>query len=94
MEYYVYLSIIFFLLILFFLYIYIVYKKILEAYKNKQIEKYSKKLVPYINTIVDEIINGRDIAFFTLKNLKVICKNKNKREIVEERLLYYFDNFC
>ena len=93
MEYYVYLSIIFFLLILFFLYIYIVYKKILEAYKNKQIEKYSKKLVPYINTIVDEIINGKDIAFSTLKNLKVICKNKAKREIVEELLLYYFDNY-
>ena len=92
MEQYVYLSIIFFSLIIFFLYIYIVFEKLIETYDGRRKQKYSKKLVPYIDFIVDEIINGKDVGFYTLKNLKVICKNKDRREIAEERLLYYFEN--
>lgn len=92
MEQYVYLSIIFFSLIIFFLYIYIIYEKIIETYKSRRMQKYSEELVPYINFIVNEIIHGEDAIFSTLENLKVICKNKDKREIVEERLLYYLEN--
>jgi len=93
MEQYVYLSIMFFSLIIFFLYIYIVYEKLLEIYKSKRIQKCSEELVPYINSVVNEIINGKDADFATLENLKMICRNKDKREIVEKRLLYYFENF-
>ncbi|BCZ46256.1 hypothetical protein psyc5s11_23230 [Clostridium gelidum] len=92
MEQYVYLSIIFFSLIIFFLYIYIVFEKLVETYEGRRKQKYSKKLVPYIDFIVNEIIDGKDVGFYTLKNLKVICENKDRREIVEERLLYYFEN--
>jgi len=93
MEQYVYLSITFFSLIIFFLYLYIIYEKIIGDYKSRRIQKYSEKLVPYINFIVNEIIHGEDVGFSTLKNLKVICKNKEKRDIIEDRLLYYFENF-
>lgn len=93
MEKYVYLSIMFFSLIIFFLYIYIVFEKLLENYKSKIIQKYSTDLVSYINLIVSEITSGKDIHLFELENLKVICKNKNKRQIIEERLLFYFENY-
>lgn len=92
MEQYVYLSIIFFSLIIFFLYVYIMYEKILEFYKLKRIQKYSKELVPHINFIVSEFVNEKNIDSSILENLKVICKNKDKREVIEESLLYYCEN--
>lgn len=92
MEQYVYLSIMFFSLIIFFLYIYILYDKLLESNKSKIIQKYFKELEPYINSIIKEFINGKDEGFSTLENLKIICRNKYKREITEKILLYYFEN--
>lgn len=92
MEQYVYLSIIFFSLIIFFLYVYIVYEKILESYKLKRIQKYSKELIPYIDFIVNEFENEKSIDSSILENIKMICKNKYKRYVIEERLLYYFEN--
>jgi HEAT repeat protein len=70
-----------------------VYEKLVETYKSKRIQKYSKELVPYIDAVVNEIINGKDVDFSTLENLKTMCKNRDKREIVEKRLLHYFENF-
>lgn len=93
MEEYVYFSIIFFSLIIFFLYIYIVYEKTGEIYKSRRIEQYSKKLIPYINYNINQIINGEDIPLSTLNNIKRICKNKDKREIIEQRLFYYLEDF-
>lgn len=93
MEQYVYLSIMFFSIIVFFLYIYILNEKLLEAYRRRRIRKYSDTLAPYINSIVDKIINGINIECSELENLKVICKDRNKREIIKERLLQYFENY-
>lgn len=93
MEEYVYFSIIFFSLIIFFLYIYILYEKTTEIYKSKRIEKHSKKLVPYINYNINQIMRGEDLSLSTLNNVKKICKNEDKREIVEESVLYYLENF-
>lgn len=93
MEQYVYLSIIFFSLITFFLYTYIVFEKTVETHKNKKGKKYYKKLVPYVDYIVNEVIDGKDLELFATKNLKKLCENKEKREIIEERLLYYFENY-
>lgn len=93
MEQYVYLSIIFFSLITFFLYTYIVFEKTVETHKSKKMKKYHKKLVPYVDYIVNEIIDGKDLELFATKNLKKLCKNKEKREIIEKRLLYYFENY-
>ncbi|EKQ58296.1 MULTISPECIES: HEAT repeat domain-containing protein [unclassified Clostridium] len=93
MEQYVYLSIIFFSLITFFLYIYIVFEKTVETYRNKRRKKYYKKLVPYVDFIVNEIIEGKDLELFATKNLKILCKNKEKREIIEERLIHYFEEY-
>lgn len=93
MEQYVYLSIIFFSLITFFLYIYIVFEKTVETHKRRRREKYYKKLVPYIDYIVKEIIDGKELELFAIKNLKMLCKNKEKREVIEERLLYYLENY-
>lgn len=93
MEQYVYLSIMFFSLIIFFLYVYIVCEKLLEKYNRKIVQKYAKELVPYVNSIISEIIDGKEVNFSELDKLKVICKSKRKREVIEERLLYYFENF-
>lgn len=93
MEQYVYLSIMFFSLITFFLYTYIVFEKTVETHKRKRSDKYYKKLVPYVDSIFNEIVHGKDLELFATKNLKLICKNKEKREIIEERLLYYFENY-
>lgn len=93
MEQYIYLSVMFFSLIIFFLYIYIIYEKLIENYKSKRVKKYSFELEPYVDHIISEIINGEDIKFSELDNLKTICKNKIRREVIENRLLYYFENF-
>lgn len=93
MEQYVYLSIVFFSLITFFLYIYIVFEKTAETRKRKRREKYYKKLVPYVDFIASGIMDGKDLELFATKNLKILCRNKEKREIIEERLLYYFENY-
>lgn len=65
----------------------------MEIYKSKKMKKYAEKLVPYIDFTINETIDGKDIAHSTLKNIKRICENKYKREIVEERLFYYLENF-
>lgn len=93
MEQYVYFSIMFFSLIIFFLYIYIVYEKIVEIYKNKKMKEYNIEVIPYVNSTVNKIINGQDIDYNSLGNIKKYCRNKYKREIVQERLLYYLENF-
>lgn len=90
MEQYVYFSIMFFSLIIFFLYMYIIFEKIFEIYKNKKIGRYSKELLPYIDFTVMKLKQGEDIDY---SMLKTICKNKYKRVIVEQRLIYYLENF-
>ncbi len=93
MEQYIYLSIIFFSIIIFFLHLYLIYEKFMGDYKSKKIHKYSGNLVPCINSIVSEFIQGKNVGYSTLEKIKTVCKNKYKREIIEERLIYYFENY-
>lgn len=93
MEQYIYLSIIFFSLIILFLYIYIFYEKTLQAFKRRKKEKYSQKLIPFINNIILGIIKGKEIEPSVIVQVKQICKSKYKREIIEERMLYFFVNY-
>lgn len=93
MEQYVYFSIIFFSLIVLLLYLYIIIEKFFEVYKNKKINKYSNEIIPYIDYNIIKIKRGENIDYNMPKTLKNICKNKYKRIIVEQRLIYYLENF-
>lgn len=92
MDHYVVFSIVFFCLIIFFLYIYIILEKIGQLYKNKKIRKYYKEIVPYINSIINEIEMGQNTDYNKLGIIKKYCTNKYKREIIEMELLHYLEN--
>ncbi|QAA34472.1 HEAT repeat domain-containing protein [Clostridium manihotivorum] len=91
MGQYVYLSIIFFSIIIFFLYIYILYEKPMQTYKFKKIEKYSKEIIPSVDSVI-KVITEEEHSLTGQRSIKAICKNKVKREIVEERLLFHLGN--
>lgn len=92
MEEYVYFSIMFFSLIIIFLYIYILHEKLRDIYEKKRIENFSKKLTPYIDYVISELTDGNNVSISTLNNIKKICKNKYKREIIEKRFFYYLES--
>lgn len=92
MERYVIFSIVFFCLIIFFLYIYIIFEKTAELYKNKKIERYHREIAPYLSSTITEISSGQDVDYNKLENIKKYCTNKYKREIVETKLAHYLEN--
>ena len=92
MEQYVYYSIIFFLVFIFFLYLYIVLKKTLGYFEQKRRIKYEKNLLPYI----DSIFLKMEKEYPTYRNVKRIkekVKNSMKRRIVIDRVLYFTSVF-
>lgn len=91
MDQYVYISIGFFSTIIVLLYFYIIYEKSMENYKNKKMSKYSQEIEPLIDDIVDNIVDKDELRYSNIKKLKTLCKDKNKREIIEKRLLYHFN---
>lgn len=91
MGQYVYMSIIFFSTIIFFLYIYILYEKTMQTYKVKKVKKYSKEVIPSVDSVI-RAITEEEGSVAGQRSIKAVCKNKVKREIVEERLLFHLGN--
>ena len=93
MEMYAYYSIIFFSTIILSLYIYILSEKTLDIFKNKRREQYSKELVPYVDELINNIVDEKQINEVKIENLKMLMKNKVKRDIIIEHIMYYFQIF-
>lgn len=93
MERYIYYSIAFFSIIILFLYIYIIIQKIMEDRRKKRKTEYSKEVVPFIEGIINKIIDGKTVTKEEMNKLKDICKQEEKLEIITEASVYYFENF-
>lgn len=93
MEKYVYISIIFFSMIIFLLYVYIMFEKISEAYRNNRIKKYSQEVEPYIDFILNEIKEGKGEVSAALDNVKEACTDRVKREVLEDKILHCFEKY-
>ncbi|GFP77631.1 HEAT repeat domain-containing protein [Clostridium fungisolvens] len=95
MEQYIYYSIIFFSTIVAFLYVYIIVEKSIEKIARKQRARYEKQLIPEIDSIINKVIDtetANDISI-DVKRLKKILRNSIRKDIVEERISYYLENF-
>lgn len=93
MEIYVYYSIIFFGLTILLLYGYLIFVKTKRAYRNKKKTKYSKDLIPYIDNIMNGVLEERCLEEESKAYLRKIIKNPIKKEIFIERNIYYLENF-
>ncbi|GFP74552.1 HEAT repeat domain-containing protein [Clostridium fungisolvens] len=91
MDQYVYISIGFFSIIIVLLYFYIFYEKVIELYKNKKLNKHAQEIIPLIDSIVSGI-TAEGLNYNNLEQIKVLSKDKDKRGIIEERMLYHFEN--
>ncbi|KRQ87815.1 HEAT repeat protein [Caloramator mitchellensis] len=89
MERFVYISIIFFTIVIFFLYLYLIIEKSLDIYRNRIRRKYEANIIKLTDYIIQRIEEG-NLGQKHLNKSKEIVKNKIKREIFEDRLLYYF----
>jgi len=93
MEKYIYYSIVFFSIIIIFLYIYIIFQKLIENRREKKKALYSKEVVPLIESIINRIIDGKIITQEEINKLEEIFRKEENREIVTEASIYYFENF-
>lgn len=95
MERYIYYSIILFSIIVAFLYLYIVVEKTFEKIASKQRSKYEKKLLPEIDVVINKVIDSENIDEISIdeKKLKKILRSSIKRDILEQRIIYYLENF-
>lgn len=92
MEQYVYYSIILFTGFIFFLYLYILFEKIVSSYEQRKRTKYEKDILPYI----DSIFLKMEEEYPTYKTIEIIeeeVKNSIKRKIVIDRVIYFTSVF-
>lgn len=90
---YVYYSIIVLGSIILFFYLYIIWVKTLERQTTKKIQKYETLLTPLIDTILNDITKGRYVSLLNKNSLiQDISKNKLKKQVVENRIIYYLEN--
>lgn len=91
MEKYIYYSIAFFSLVIFFLYLYILGEKIINAFKNRKRDLYSKQIYQLLELVVSGLIDYGSIKAEHLDELKRYSKDRDKIEIITERMVYYFE---
>ncbi|WP_160675000.1 HEAT repeat domain-containing protein [Clostridium sp. C8-1-8] len=95
MEQYIYYSIILFSIVVEFLYVYIIIEKAMERLNKKRKARYEKQLIPEIDAVVNELIDKSEVTNpnITQVRLKKILRSSLRRDIVEERVVYYLENF-
>lgn len=91
MELIVLYSILIFSVIIILLYAYLIVEKLYENYKNRKKQKVYKNISGYLDDIASRI-DEYEVTNIQLKTLRGFMKDKIKREIVEERFLFYFEN--
>jgi hypothetical protein len=92
MEKYIYYTIAFFSLVIFFLYLYILGEKIINGYKHRKRQLYSKQIHQLLELVISELIDNGSIKIEHLDELNGYCKDSEKIEIITERMVYYFEN--
>lgn len=92
MEKYIYYSIILFSAFIILLYIYLLYEKVMGIYNLNRRKKYESELIPYIDWIISEI-EKREITQEELDKLRIDIRDRIKRELVRDRIIYYIQSF-
>jgi HEAT repeat protein len=82
-------SIIGFAIIIFFLFFYLIFKKIHEKIRERMKKKYLMEVNAYIDNLIAmlDIENSYEMEINKIRN---IMKDKIRREIIEERIIYHF----
>lgn len=92
MELIVLYSIIIFSILIIALFLYLVAEKLYDKYKNKKKQKYQDDIATYLDEIVSSL-DEKEPEQIEISKLSDYVKHKIKREVVEERMLLYFENF-
>jgi HEAT repeat protein len=92
MEKYIYYSIILFSIFILLLYVYLLYEKLLEQYSLKKSIVYKRQIFPFIDALFIEL-EHREAKKTEINTLRNMCKNKLKRTIVTNRIIYYNELF-
>lgn len=73
------------------LYLYLILRRLYEEYKKRKKQMFYQEISDYLDSLVSQL-DENDITNEQIEVLKVFMKDKYKRELVEERLLFYFEN--
>lgn len=92
MELLILYSIIFFSIIMFLLYIYLVFEKMYTSIKEILEQKYLKEVSAYLDELIYRL-DEENINEIEIEKIRMFMKHKIRREIVEDRMVYYFENF-
>jgi hypothetical protein len=78
-----------------FLYLYIIVEKTIEKITSRQRSKYERKVVPEIDMVINKIIDTENAVEINIdeRKLKKILRSSIKRDILEQRIIYYLENF-
>jgi hypothetical protein len=91
MELIVLYSILIFSVIIILLYAYLITEKLYEDYINRKKRRVHKDVSGYLDDIASRL-DEYEVTSVQLKVLKGFMKDRIKREIIEERFLFYFEN--
>ncbi|SHH14264.1 HEAT repeat [Thermosyntropha lipolytica DSM 11003] len=92
MELIVLYSIILFSILIIALFLYLVAEKIYAEYKEKRKQKYQESISSLLDGIISEL-DEKEVTDVQISILSNYLKDKTKREVIEERMLFYFENF-
>lgn len=84
-------SILIFSVIIILLYAYLITEKLYEDYINRKKRRVHKDVSGYLDDIASRL-DEYEVTSVQLKVLKGFMKDRIKREIIEERFLFYFEN--
>lgn len=91
MELIVLYSILIFSVIILLLYAYLITEKLYEDYINRKKRRVYKDVSGYLDDIASRL-DEYEVTSVQLKVLRGFIKDRIKREIIEERFLFYFEN--
>lgn len=91
MELIVLYSIIIFSILIMALCLYLVAEKLYDKYKEKRKKRYQEKISIFLDEIVSQL-DEKEPTDVQKSILSEYIKHKIKREVVEERMLFYFEN--
>lgn len=93
MEKYVYYSIAVFSGFIVLLYIYLLYEKVINIFSLKKIKRFENELIPYIDKLCIKFEEDETLSDDDMKNLKLKVKDRVKRGVIRDRIIYYIENY-
>ncbi|MDI3529852.1 MAG: hypothetical protein PWQ23_1671 [Thermoanaerobacter sp.] len=92
MESIVIISIVVFSVIILALYTYLIFEKIYVLINNILKQRYMNEISKFLDGLI-YLLDEKDVDETDIEKLRVLMRNKIKRNLIEERMAYYFENF-